>query len=433
MKYLVYLFVTIITSFYLFPFQFTFMQGVNTKMGLAVLGLFILLINKANKKEEFLDKRFAHLSVLAMIVSFIGFVAITLNDTSDYTYTSYIMSMWVWFVGAYTVTTLIRVIHGNISVNLIANYLIAACVLQCIVALLVEHYAAIDEFVASLVYGQAVDSERMSGFGAGLDPAGIRFAAVLVILGCISISPNRLKEAGWTTGFYLLAFAIISIVGNMISRTTTVGTLIAIIYWITESVRNKNSYIWYNKFWMWVLLYISFVVVLCTFLYHTNLDFRENIRFGFEGFFSLIEKGEWKVSSNEILKNMLVFPNNIKTWLIGDGYIIDPNEVDPYYVGPQWKGYYMGTDIGYLRFIFYFGLIGLVCFCMFFIYAAWCCMEKYKTYKTLFMLLLMSNFIIWFKVSTDIFCVFALFLSVPQYYLRQEKKGAYEQSIPIPS
>jgi len=55
------------------------------------------------------------------------------------------------------------------------------------------------------------------------------------------------------------------------------------------------------------------------------------------------------------------FPTIFKTWCLGDGFFIDTTQ-DPWYVGPTYKGYYMNTDIGYLRFIFYFGLIGLVYF-----------------------------------------------------------------------
>lgn len=38
--------------------------------------------------------------------------------------------------------------------------------------------------------------------------------------------------------------------------------------------------------------------------------------------------------------------------MIGDGYFENPR-TDPYYIGYQWKGFYMGTDVGYLRFLFF--------------------------------------------------------------------------------
>lgn len=62
---------------------------------------------------------------------------------------------------------------------------------------------------------------------------------------------------------------------------------------------------------------------------------------------------------------MYVFPDNLKTWIIGDGYFSNPYNTDPFYIGTRSRGYYMGTDVGYLRFIFYFGLIGLSAFIAF--------------------------------------------------------------------
>ena len=41
-------------------------------------------------------------------------------------------------------------------------------------------------------------------------------------------------------------------------------------------------------------------------------------------------------------------PDNLHTWIIGDGYIVNPKD-DPYYIGEVTKGYYKNTDIGYLR------------------------------------------------------------------------------------
>ena len=77
--------------------------------------------------------------------------------------------------------------------------------------------------------------------------------------------------------------------------------------------------------------------------------------------FSLAESGEWDVGSNEKLKGMYVFPETFKTWLIGDGFF-GATTSDPYYIGKEWKSFYMDTDVGYLRFIFYFGILGLFTF-----------------------------------------------------------------------
>jgi O-antigen ligase len=126
----------------------------------------------------------------------------------------------------------------------------------------------------------------------------------------------------------------------------------------------------------------------------------------------LFEKGEWQIDSNDKLKTMIVFPDNAKTWIIGDGYFSNPYYTDPYYVGYQLGGYYMGTDIGYCRFIFYFGIIGLIAFSFFFISVAKECISVMSENRTLILFVLLLGFVIWLKVATDVFLVFALLLCV---------------------
>lgn len=70
----------------------------------------------------------------------------------------------------------------------------------------------------------------------------------------------------------------------------------------------------------------------------------------------------------------------------------------------------MGSDVGYVRFIFYFGLTGLIAFSLFMIKAGLICFKRFRDYRYMFLMFVALNFIIWLKVSTDIFLVFAPFL-----------------------
>ena len=116
----------------------------------------------------------------------------------------------------------------------------------------------------------------------------------------------------------------------------------------------------------------------------------------------------------EKMINMIVFQDNIKTWIIGDGYFDNPFATDPYYTGEHAGGFYKGTDIGYLRFIFYCGLAGLIVLIAYSFKITQICIRRFVNYKTMFLLLLAINLIVWLKVSTDIFLVFALFLCIPK-------------------
>lgn len=409
---------TILTSFYFFPFEFIFLSGINTKMAMAGIGLVILIIQLARGRKSIIDRDFFQLSLIAGLVSLIGFFAVTWNDTYDYTYATYIVSMWVWLSGAYVVTQAISKLHGHISVELVCNYLIVVCVAQCLIAFAMTQYPPLKDFVDSFLGGTGFMGkmeDRMYGIGASLDVAGSRFSVVLVMIISLLLKIVATDKKKYV-GLYLVAFFVIAIIGNMMSRTTTVGLIVAVAYLFYAS----RIYIFridsgMRQVLAWFVGILCVVIVLVIYGYYTNPDFQAKLRFGFEGFFSLVEQGKWKVHSNEILNNMYIFPDNLKTWVIGDGYFDDPSFTgEPYYTGPKWGGYYQGTDVGYLRFIFYFGLLGLITFSIFMFKVGGTCMARFSSYRKMFAIILLLNFAVWFKVSSDIFLVFALFLCISE-------------------
>lgn len=414
---------TILTSFYFFPFEFTFLPGINTKMAIAGIGLVILIIQLARGRKSIIDRDFFQLSLIAGLVSLIGFFAVTWNDTYDYTYATYIVSMWVWLSGAYVVTQAITKLHGHISVELVCNYLIVVCVVQCLIAFTMTQYPPLKNFVDSFLgstgfMGKMED--RMYGIGACLDVAGSRFSVVLVMIISLLLKFSVSDKKKYI-GLYLVAFFVITIIGNMMSRTTTVGLMVALAYLFYASrIYTFRIDSGMRQVLAWFVGILCAVILLVTYGYYTNPGFQENLRFGFEGFFSLVEKGRWEVHSNEILQNMYVFPDNLKTWFIGDGYFDNPYYTDPYYTGPKIGGFYKGTDVGYLRFIFYFGLMGLIVFSLFMCKVAKVCMNRFTSYRSLFFVILLLNFAVWFKVSSDIFLVFALFLCVTEEQQSEE-------------
>jgi uncharacterized membrane protein YdcZ (DUF606 family) len=418
-KYLVHTISVILTSFYFFPFETIFLPGVNTKMILAGIGLLILGKRLAQRRNAGINKDFFVLSLLALSISLISLLTMTINNTPDASFLTYFVSMWVWMGGAYTVVQWLDTAYGYVNARLVCNQLIAICVIQCLIAWTKDVYPPLQAWVDSFVGGEAfmgnTKEGRLSGIGAALDVAGLRFSAVVVMIGYILSKAEELSHKQIVT--YLISFLIIAVIGNMMSRTTTVGVGLALVYWIySTNLLSLKQNIKNQKLWFWLGGVLCVVIPVFIYLYFTNDIFYKNIRFGFEGFFSLWETGKWQTSSNDILLNyMIVFPDNWVTWLIGDGYAANPADktlsfFDPYYTGPVYHGYYMGTDIGYLRYIFYFGLIGTFVFSLFMWRSAWACIHRFKDYKMMFLMILLVNYIGWFKVSTDIFLVFAIFL-----------------------
>lgn len=412
-KVVIYILSTIITSFYFFPFEFTFLPGANTKMIMAGMGLVVLGIRLAKGQKMSIDKDVFVLSIYAIMISFASLATMIYNNTNDNSFLTYFISMWVWLGGAYFVAMWLKQAHGYLSVRLVSHYLICVCVAQCVIALTMDMYSPLKQFVDSFLGGEEAfmgkAGDRLYGIGAALDVAGFRFAAVLVI---IFVLCTRTKEI-WLQFLYVFAYFVILIIGSMIGRSTVMGAGVAFVFLMGYSLLRKDEErtTCIGQFWKAFALISILSLPLVIYQYNTSPSIRENLRFGFEGFFSLYEKGYWSTNSTDILEKMVVFPESLKTWVIGDGYCANPY-ADPFYTGPSYHGFYMATDIGFLRFLFYFGIIGTMAIVLYMCNVSLACVRRFPNYRILFVLLLLLTLIEWLKVSTDIFLVFAIFLCI---------------------
>lgn len=337
---------------------------------------------------------------LVLLFSLICFIAVDYNNTKDFSYVTYFVSFAVWLFSAYTVCSWIRTAHNRIDLPLLVIYLAIVCAIQCVLALMIDYVLDFQLFVDSYVeQGQETIQRvrRLYGIGASLDNAGVRFAVVLVLIAAVLAKDQETRSSHAKILFLTICFFTIAIIGNMISRTTFIGAVMALLYLMVNTglfrmeIRPEHF-----KFYFIFGGMMSVAILLTTYFYNTDEVFRQQIRFGFEGFFNLIEEGKWRTDSTDKLnRTMWVWPEtgDTKSWLIGTGLF---------------DNWVYDTDIGYCRFILYCGLIGFIPFALFFVYHAVVFALKYKKYWDVFFLFLALTFIVWIKVSTDIFFIYAL-------------------------
>lgn len=410
------IFAFIISWMFFFPTSFTFLpQSVNSKLILAVVGLLCVVYGIITGRiKNRIHISFLVLIIIAGLFSLISYISTTINNTHDYVYTTYIVSMLVWMSAGYVSFKAIHYAHKDSSVELISNYIIVLCVVQCVLALLVDIMPDLNHLIRRYIIlaEQTSLEHRLIGIGVSFDPAGIRFSAALIICAAMLVDKASNSKA---VILYTASFFIIAIIGNMLSRTTTVGAVLAILLIVYE------SRIWKgmcakgieNIFKIGVISIIIIIPILI-YLYKTSASFRELTDFGFEGFISYVRTGKWETNSSNILQGMWnVWPDSLKTWLVGDGYFANPDNP---------RLYYLGTDVGYARIIFYCGIFGLGMFGCLFIYLVKVFSTLYPDYSFLFWFLLILQFVIWMKVSTDIFLIFAL------YYPLVDKNVAIENN-----
>ena len=413
-KLLLMLLAMLVVSMFFFPFNFSAFPSQPTKNYLAVLGLLLAVFTFVSRGGLKIPNEVIVLLLLSLGVSVVAYIAIVFNRTPDYSYVYYIRTAVIWLSAAYAAVMAIYFVHGYVSVKLIIDYITAVCVFQCAMALLIEFVPAVKAFVdAHVSQGQALldDLDRLYGIGAYLDVGGSRFALALV--GIAAIMDAKLKDMKfYVLLIYGMSFVFIAVVGNMIARTAIIGVLFGLGLFVFRFFQNlfRPSGAPIGRLFGSLAVTLLLLTPVAITLYNAFPAFEELMRFGFEGFFNYFEGGEFETASTNTLKSMVVFPEDIKTWIIGDGYFANSRYDENYLGDSTTGGFYMGTDIGYLRFIFYGGLIFLLAMSSVLIYSGVICMNKFPKYKMLFLLEIGVNFTVWLKVATDTFLFFCLFI-----------------------
>lgn len=417
-----YLFLGVVVSLYYFSFSFTFLpEFINTKLIFAVLGILVSgyrLVQQGGVKG---NKVILYATIIAVVFSILGFISMDINNSSDTSYATYIVSFSVWLFAGYFVVFCLKQGHEKIDFKLLTYYLVSVCVIQCCMALIIDNNlivkVAVDRYIEQ---GQVFlnDVNRLYGLGASLDNAGVRFSIVLLMLSAVLLDKAVQLNIFLTISLFF-SFIIILVVGSVISRTTSIGGLLALTYLLVGSsffrLTLSSKVI---RLYIIIIFSILIGVLVASYLYNTNAIFYDYLRFAFEGFFNWAEKGEWSTSSTDRLNSVMwIWPEatDMRTWLIGKATF------------DNWHA--VGTDIGYCRFVFYNGLLGLITFSLFFVYNAWACNRLMPGYKLFFCFLLSLSFIIWLKVATDLFIIYALFynLALTPYQKTEINKYAKEK------
>ena len=389
-------------SFYFHPTELRVLPGYNTKIMLAIFGVAILVFNIIRTKDYSLSKGLLYSFMIAGAFSFVNYISLIINESDDYSYANYPISALTWIMGAYGAINFIRWTHSKVTVELVVRYLAGGAAFHSILSQLIDRNDSIRNFVTSIFYisDSMEEMQRLYSFGVGLDPSGVRFAVILIMIaGVLTLSKVVKKSVGLMV-FYFLCFAIISVLGNIISRTTTVGMGLGLfVFAISTGLYKFVIKIGKIKIMRVFGVILALGIPLTIYYYNVNASFRYQIEYGFEGFFSLFESGEFQTSSTDELSTMWVWPHDTQTWLIGSGKF-----------GSRDLGnYYYFSDIGYCRFVSYSGLIGITVFGLYFIYNAVYFSIRYPRYRYIFLLMIVVTFVVWAKVATDIFQLYALF------------------------
>jgi hypothetical protein len=212
--------------------------------------------------------------------------------------------------------------------------------------------------------------------------------------------------------FYTVAFILLFVLGTMMARTTLIGTILAFILlvWpasVGRAAVSKNVFRFGGSFVL-ILLLLGFMIF---FLSAESRELLSNAtEFAFEIFINYAKGEGISSASTDELKDMFIWPQELRTYLIGDGRFVNPQ--DP-------VRYYMGTDVGYLRMLYYFGIPGIILFLIIQLVPVVVCLKIYRSNAILVRFFICSFFfliVLNVKGFTDLFYMNILF-----YYIARHK------------
>lgn len=414
------IFALILMFLYLYTISFDFLPYSTTVIfGIFGLGWFSLrfILNKIPIK---INKFLITFLFLLSSIGIISIISLAINSTNDIKFISYVFSMIAILFSSYFVVKVLKYIKYETNFKTLVNLIINVIFLQSIIALSMFLIPELKEFLLGLEqltmqqYSRisSVSEFRIYGLGASKTMyAGIYNGYGLIL---IAILFRLYKFSSKRLFFISFKFMLIFLVGMMMARTTLVGALLAItIILMPRDLKATLTLVKkrFTFFALVVLIPVSVIGVLFLLSPTFKMIAGPALEYGFEMFVNLFNRGSFETASTNELKTLYVFPTELKTWIIGDGYFSHPTEIGKYY---------MHTDVGYLRLIYYFGLIGLLSYLTMHIYLIIKAYKNYGVSSHVYMFIIIYFLVLNMKGLTDLLFMHIIFIMA--YMMNKNKK-----------
>lgn len=385
----------------------------NVPFVLGLIGLPLYIYNSSAIRDG--DNKYVRDILLALLpVAIVAFLSIVGNHSSDFYFIKWAIINALYFFGAYFLFQLLKHSFRNFTFERLVDLLVLCAVVQLSLALVMYFSPEVKNVLQPLIHESEIAKEameraatRMVGFGTHFFLSGTIHAFILIM---IAISLTLRKVSLIKSVVLMLSFIFIAAVGTIMARTTLVGVLFAIVIVLLRR-RGKRYFI--------SGLVLSTIIISATSVSFLDLigdDMEQLFNFGFEAFVNYQKTGSFSTSSTDGMMRLYKFPSIWETWLWGDAR---------YEAG---IGYYMNTDIGFCRLIFYFGVIGLITYMYFEYYILKKIFPPRKYGNIIWSVLFCFVLVINGKGTYDIFpyaCLFVFFVC-PSELLRNSIKELLE-------
>lgn len=344
---------------YVYQLQLVFLPITVNKL-FGIFGMFLYAYHSVRGRPKFaVLSNVSRLMKPYLWVLFFSIVSIFLNGSYEMPYIRLGFSFFLAIFGTYPIALLFSRIYGRMCFFTVVKYFVAVAVVQMLISFAMFANSSFHDLFTSLIrYDEIAEfgieqSEgfRLIGFGTGFFSSGIIHGFILIVMSFYY--RYRIKSIGENILFFTTFFCVL-LGGTFMARTTLVGACIAFFFIFSAGIHSIHRF-----FKLVLSVFASCVICLSVLVFVSNynsVDLEVLSSFGFEMFKNYSESGSFESSSTNTLIDMYsTIPDNMKTWLIGDAKWMDSSGIF----------YYKHTDVGYLRNIFYFGVLGLMSFIYF--------------------------------------------------------------------
>jgi hypothetical protein len=333
--------------------------GIGTRIVFSICGLLIVVYGLFSLRIKF---NFISINrFLLSLLSFVLLLVITIytscfiNSTNDTSLIRISFSYLLTILSVYFFYRIISNLFPKIFFLSLLNMIVICSVIQVSTALLMFVSPDFKELIISMIDPKDFLIEeillfsnfRLIGLGSNPFVTGFTNGFSLILLSFL-INKNQNRKL---LIFYIVSFLMILVVGSMIARTTLIGGFLSICSLLLSIRLHKINL---NKLILKMLMYLGLVLFLVIFIKSLDKGFvskiNDSFEYGFEALYNLKSGHGAQTESTNELKEMYFFPDKLSTYIIGDGYYMNPYNS---------LSYYMNTDAGYIRLLYYIGLFGL--------------------------------------------------------------------------
>ena len=319
-------------------------------------------------------------------------LSVLLNSSGDYWFLQFSLVQIAYICGAWMIVD----ICGINSVSKLAKLLVLYVLVQNTVAFLGLQIPSIRTFIEVTTYDDVMETQvgRLTYRGLGFGDHVFFGGGIWSCLGLLMlVYLYNVKDLSKT--LFAILYVYVFFTGLFVARTSMVG-IITLLLLFTPFKKN-----WYKVVGV-SLMTISLFVLMGS-IENWMLQRGYVVGNAFELYENYMSTGEISTSSSESTISMMSrAPSTLETWVLGDARYTDKS-----------GGYYMHTDVGYLRVIWYGGIIGLILYLYQIFRFCYLIYQKERTISTkyLFLMYYLMTLIFMLKGHADTSCVLYLFFS----------------------